>query len=153
MGLTIQNSPDATNNPSLIVINGITLPNNTVIYINGKKVFVQDKILDGVSVTERISREPYEIEFEGVLLIKNSDGSLNYDLTQYIFPQKALEQIWQKIWLPDTVQKIQNTYLNGLGVQQIIIESITPTTLRGSKDLPFRIKAIENVVGQTLIIS
>ena len=153
MAFNIQSSPDQTNNPSVVVIGGITLPNDVVIYINGEKVLVMDKILDGVSIIERVSREPYEIEFECVIREKNADGSLNSDLTQYIFPQKALEQIWQKAWLPDSVQNVQSTYLNGLGIQQVVIRGITPMTFRGSKNIGLRIKAWENVLGQKLIIS
>lgn len=153
MAFNIQSSPDQTNNPSVVIIGGITLPNDVVIYINGEKVLVMDKILDGVSIVERVSREPYEIEFECVIRAKNEDGTLNSDLTQYIFPQKALEQVWQKVWIPDSVQTVQSTYLNGLGIQQIVIKGITPMTFRGSKNIGLRLKAWENVIGQTLIIS
>ena len=157
-------SSDQTNKPSLLVIGGITLPSDVVIFINGKKILVLDKILDGVSIIERISREPYEIEFECVLrafndqttasLVSgiNNGVTLNSDNTIYIFPQKMLEGFWQKIWLPDSIQKVQNTYLNGLGVQEIVIENVIPTTFRGSKNIALKIKAYENVPGQTLII-
>ena len=153
MGKIIINSgPDGTNNPSLVVLGGQALPQDTVIYINGKKILVVDKILDGVSVTERISREPYEIEFECVLRTSSPDNSLNYDKTSYIFPQDTLDSLWQQIWLPDTVQQIQNTYLNKLGILEMVIESIKPTTFRGSKNIALNIRGIENVPGQTLII-
>ena len=144
---------DPTNNPSRLIIGSITLPTDVIIYINGKKVLVHDKILDGVSIIERISREPYEIEFECTLRQANENGQVNMDLTTYIFPQKQLNLIWQKLWLPDTVQIVDNTYLNGLGISQIIIESITPLPKRGNKDIELRIKAYENVPGQTLIIN
>jgi hypothetical protein len=136
---------DLTNNPSLVVIGGTTLPPDTAIYLNGKKVLATSKILDGVSVVERILREPYEIEFECVVRAQQAGD--------YIFPQDALDNIWSNVWLPDTVQKIQNTYLNKLGVQEIIIESVSPTTVRGSKNIPLRIRAYENVPGQTLLIT
>jgi hypothetical protein len=138
---------DLTNNPSLTVIGGITLPADTAIYLNGKKTLAISKILDGVSVVERISREPYEIEFECVLRQASPDNTI------YIFPQEELDNVWSNVWLPDSVQKVQNTYLNKLGVQEIIIDTITPTTIRGSKNIPLRIHAYENVPGQTLIVS
>jgi len=144
---------DPTNNPSILVIGAITLPQDVIIFINGKKVLVHDKILDGVSIIERISRDPYEIEFECTLRQANEIGQVNSDLTTYIFPQKQWNLIWQKMWLPDTVQTVDNTYLNGLGISQIIIENITPMPKRGNKDIELRIKAYENVPGQTLIIN
>jgi hypothetical protein len=137
---------DLTNNPSLLVIGGITLPADTIIYINGSKVLAQSKILDGVAVTERISRNPYELEFECVIREQDANGN-------YIFPQNALNNVWVNVWLPDTVQSINNTYLNKLGIQEMVIDTITPTTIRGSKNIPLRIRGFENVPGQTIIIN
>lgn len=153
MPFIIKPGPDPTNNPSRVVIGGVLLPGDVIPYINGKKILAMDKILDGVSTIERISREPYELEFECVIREKNSDGTLNFDKTQYIFPQDELDDAWQKIWLPDTVQNIDNTYLNKLGIQQMVVESVTPTLFRGSKNISFRIKGWENVPGLTLILS
>lgn len=137
---------DLTNNPSLVVIGGITLPADTAIFIYGQKVIAQSKILDGVSVIERISRQPYEIEFECVVRAQDAAGN-------YIFPQDALNNIWTNVWIPDTVMDITNTYLNKLGILQIVIESVTPTTIRGSKNIPLRLRAYENVIGQTIIVN
>jgi hypothetical protein len=137
---------DLTNNPSLINIGGVTLPTDTVIYVNGSKTLAQSKILDGVSVIERIMRDPYELEFECVVRSQDAQGN-------YVFPQDALDNFWNNIWIPDTVQTIQNTYLNKLGIQEIVIESITPTTVRGSKNIPLRIRAYENIPGQTIIVT
>jgi hypothetical protein len=137
---------DLTNFPSLLIIGSILLPADTVIYMNGMKVLAQSKILDGVAVIERISRMPYELEFECV--VREQDGSDNY-----IFPQDTLDNIWVNLWLPDTVQTIQNTYLNKLGIQEMVIENVTPTTVRGSKNVPLRIRGYENVPGQTIIVT
>lgn len=136
---------DLTNNPSLVVIGGITMPADTVIYINGQKILAQSKILDGVSVTERILRMPYEIEFECV--IREVDGN-NIN----VFPQNELYNIWSNVWLPDSVLTIQNTYLNKLGIRELVVESISPTTVRGSKNIPLRIRGYENIPGTTIII-
>lgn len=143
---------DYSNYPSLTIIGltlaeGVKLPSDCAIYINGKKTIAQSKILDGVAVFERILRDPYEIEFEFVLRTKADTGG------EYIFPQKAIETVWKNIFLPDSVLKIQNTYLNGLGVTEIVVESITPTTVRGSKNMPVRIKCFENIEGSSIIIS
>lgn len=137
---------DLTNNPSLCIIAGVTLPQDTIVYLTGDKMLVQSQILDGVSVFERILRKPYQIEFEMVIRQKTADG------LGYVFPQDDLYNFWTKVWTPDSVQTVQNTYLNKLGISQIIIESVTPTTVRGSKNLPLRLKAWENVPGQSLII-
>lgn len=137
---------DLTNYPSLIIIGKILLPADTVIYLNGNKILAQSKILDGVSVVERISREPYELEFECVIRAQDEKGN-------YIFPQDALDDFWVNVWLPDTVQTIQNTYLNKLGIQEMVIQTVTPTTVRGSKNIPLRIRGFENVPGQTIIVT
>lgn len=137
---------DLTNNPGLVKIGGITMPADIVIYLNGSKVLAQSKILDGVSVIERIMRDPYELEFECTVRAQDADGN-------YIFPQDALDNLWANVWLPDTVQTIDNTYLNKLGIREIVIQGITPTTVRGSKNIPLRIRALENVPGQTIIVT
>lgn len=137
---------DLTNFPSLIIVGNVQLPIDTVIYISGSKTLAQSKILDGVSVTERISRQPYELEFECVVRDQNDAG-------EYIFPQDALDNLWNNIWIPDTVQTIQNTYLNKLGIQEMVIDTITPATVRGSKNIPLRIHGYENIPGQTIIVN
>lgn len=137
---------DLTNNPSLLKLGGITMPTDTVIYINGSKVLAQSKIIDGVAVIERISRQPYEIEFECVVRAQDAAGN-------YIFPQQALNDLWVNVWLPDTVLTIENTYLNELGIQEMVIETVTPTTVRGSKNIPLRLRGYENVPGQTIIVT
>ena len=146
-------SRDASNDPSLVIIGNFTFPADVMIFLNGKKVIVHSKILDGVSVTERIQREPYEIEIECILRQKTDIGYFDYDGDSYLFPQDMLSEFWQKIWLPDTVQTIQSTYLNKLGISELIIETVTPSTFRGSKNIALRVRGIENVQGQTLIIN
>lgn len=151
--LVIQNTGDNTNNPSLVIIGSITLPLDVVIALDGEKIVADSVILDGVQVTERIARKAYAIDFEFVLRESRTDGTLNSDRTTTIFPQDLLDDIFQQIWLPNTVQTVQNTYLNKLGIQELIIRKISPETVRGSKNLPVRIKCTENVPGQTLILS
>jgi|ERR1035437_1455781 hypothetical protein len=143
--------PDLTNNPSLVILGGIKLPIDVAVYISGEKTIAESKILDGVSVFEHVARLPYEIEFEMVIRTKNDQPGLYQDMG-YIFPQKDLEAIWD-VWLLDSVVSIENTYLNGLYIDEMIIKSITPTTIRGSKNLPLRIKGYENIKGQSIIIT
>ena len=147
------NPPDFTNIPSYVVINGVQLPEDTLIVLDGKKLLVNSKILDGVNVTERILREPYKIEFEFVFRKTNQTGQLNFDKTFWVFDQESLNNAWANIWMPDSVLVVKNTYLNQLGIEQIIVEDVKPTLQRGSTNIGFKITAIENVLGQTLIIS
>lgn len=138
---------DPTNNPSLIelvVPNNdkyvLQLPANTSISISAKKRLAQSQIVDGVSAFEQISREPCSIEFEGKLLSNdpvNNNG----------FAQNALNNLWEHVWIPDGLLQVNNTLLNGLGITELIIESVTPTTARGSKHISFSIKALENIHG------
>jgi len=137
---------DLTNNPSRIVVGGILLPQDCAIYLDGQKQLVRSNILDGVSVFERILRDPYKIEFEMIVREKLPNGD-------YIFPQKEFYDIWSKVWLPNSVLVVENTYLNNLGIQQVIVESVSPTTVRGSTNLPLRLISWENVPGQSLIIA
>jgi hypothetical protein len=147
------NPPDFANTPSLVIINGVQLPYDTLITIDGKKLLVNSKILDGVNITERILREPYKIDFECVFRKSNQTGQINFDKSFWIFDQDSLNNAWKNIWLPDSVLTVQNTYLNALGVTEIIVESVVPTVYRGNTNIGFKITAIENVAGQTLIVS
>jgi len=146
---------DATNDPSVLIIGGISLPLDTAIFLNGRKVLAQSDILDGVNVFEHILRKPYEIDID---VIVRPTGDIPGDIyqptvnNQQVFPQDKLNNIWFNIWLPNTVLDVTNTYLNGLGITEIIVESIQPATVRGSTNIPVRIRAFENIPGQTIIM-
>lgn len=159
---------DATNNPSLILIgqivqvntgvaganlalNGFQLPLDTIILINGKKTLAQSLILDGVSVFEHVNRSPYEITFDFTIRPQNVyPGQSNPGIISP-FPQITMNNLWN-LWETNSVQQVQNTYLNGLKISSIIIESIQPATVRGSLNIPVKLKAFENQPGQTIII-
>lgn len=134
---------DATNNPKRIVIGTMPLPYSTNISLSGDKIIAESQIIDGVSVFEHINRKPYEIEFKFLIW----DASF-----EPVFPQETINELWTDVWEPNTVQIIQNTYLNGLGISQIIIKSIKPMPRLGSKNVDMVIKAFENQVGQTIIM-
>ena len=142
---------DPTNNPSAIQLdNGeeaITLPGDTIIRIEAEKIIAESKILDGVNVIEHIGRHPYKIEFSGKFRSLASNG------IDYVFPQDLLDDNWNYLWLPNTVLTLTNTYLNKLGIQQVVITSLNPEKVRGSKDVPFIIRCIENVPGTSLNLS
>lgn len=153
---------DPINQPSVTIIGGYLLPPDTLIMLNGKKIITSDSILDGVVVYEHISRKAYELDFD--IIVREVGAISGYGLATNVneaqqglmvqpFPQQAINDVWTKIWQPDSVQQIQNTYLNGLGILEIIIESISPATVRGSKNVPIKIKAFENIPGQSIIIA
>lgn len=141
---------DFTNLPHLITIgngdNNLLLPSDVLVYINGEKIIPESQILDGVSVFEHVARKRYEVNFECVIRATDSSG-------RQIFPQDDLDDIFTNVWLPNSVQKVVNTYLNKLGIQELIIKSISPDTVRGSTNIPLRMKCYENVPGQSIIIN
>ncbi len=148
-----KNSPqpfiiDQTNNPSSIVLsagqNFVFLPASTQIILKGEKIIAESQILDGVSVFEHVSRKPYEIDFD--ILIWNS----SYNAP---FPQDIINNIWTDLWLPNTIVDVANTYLNGIGIQQVIIKSINPAPKLGSTNVTLKIRCYENQIGQSIIIS
>jgi hypothetical protein len=135
---------DPTNNPSEVIFeinsNGVkfhyTLPIDVVIGLDGDKVIAESKILDGVSVFERISRKPFEINFEFTFREKDSEG-------KYIFPQEAIKDLMNQIWLFDQVITLKNTFLNSLRIKEVILQPISFSTIRGTTNVICSIKAKE----------
>jgi Domain of unknown function (DUF6046) len=165
---------DLTNNPSFIFIgqvvtvstgaaipglqlqtirslNGFQLPLDTIITLNGKKILAESQIIDGVSVFEHISRKPYEITFDFTIRPKGTQPGVGNPAINNPFPQVDINNLWT-LWETNTVQTIQNTYLNGLKITSIIIQDIQPATVRGSLNIPVKLKVVENQHGQTIII-
>jgi hypothetical protein len=140
---------DLTNKPSEVTLNGVILPMDVIIGLNGEKVIAESKILDGVSVFERVSRKPFEINFDFNIRELKSD--------KYIFPNATAAEIVTSIWELDQVINCKNTFLNKIGINDIIIKSITFMTIRGNTNLICSLKCLENYnsVNQktTLIIS
>lgn len=143
-------SADLTNNPSSIVLGGMYLPADTETYVNGEKIIAADNILDGPPVTERITGQPIEIEFEGT--IRDRQYSEAGTPGKWIFPQDVINQIWNNIWAPNSVLKVINTNLNGIGIRELVIKNINYNTVKGSVNVPFRLRCYENVPGSSLII-
>lgn len=138
--------PDHTNNPSLIIIQGLTLPGDTSILIDGEKILARDRIFDGIPVIEHIAREASKIEFEGIFRYTPDFGST------YPFPQDVVDNYWTTVFLPNSVLTLTNTYLNRIGIMQLVVEKATLHTVRGSTNVPFRMITYENIVGQSLIV-
>ena len=128
---------DSTNKPSLVMIGGITLPVDTTISLNGEKIIAESKILDGASVFERISRKPYEIEFN--FTIREQDPITN----KYIFPQKTSYELTSDVWELDQVVLLTNTWLNKKGISNIIIKSFTEVNVRGNTNIIGSLKCLE----------
>ena len=142
---TTKDTIDPKNNPSEVSINNVLLPPDTLIMINGEKVIAESKILDGVSVFERISRKPYEINLDFTVRQQNSEiSTLLPDQGKYIFPQDKLEYYFQQIWTPNSIAVIKNTLLNGLGINEVAIKSINLTPIRGNTNVLGTIKCLEN---------
>ena len=149
MATTIE-LPDGSNNPSKVVLNGIILPEDVIIGLDGDKVVAESKILDGTEVYERISKKPFEINFEFTVREKNVLGN-------YVFPQATIQVLVDTVWQPDAVVPVVNTFLNSLHIRYVIIRPITFATIRGNTNVVCSIKCKEstdngNIYGQTLII-
>jgi hypothetical protein len=154
---------DQSNNPSLITLGNVTLPASTLIMISDKKNIAQSQILDGVSVFEHVNRGPAEITLDFTITegrvkgneISDSSGGFSTPISNQFdrsFPQQQANFVWTNLWLPNTVVSVTNTYLNGLGIMSVIIEDIQVATVRGSLNIPVKIRAWENQPGQTIII-
>jgi hypothetical protein len=154
---------DPTNTPGTVQLGGILMSVDTLTFLNGKKILVLTHILDGPSVFERISRDPCEIEFEGVLRMQNQGGINFYNTNSAppgltgplnnVFAQQYMNDVWTNCYLPDSVLNVKNSFLNGINISELVIETISVRPRRGSTDIAFKIKAFENVPGQSLIIS
>jgi hypothetical protein len=141
---------ETINNPSIVKLNGIELPRDVIISIDGEKVLAISKIIDGVIVFEHISRNYFEINFE-MTVRSFSEMYPN----KYVFPEQNVVDIFQKIFIPDSVMSVENTLLNAIGIFEVVIGKVRMTTLRGSTDVPVNIPCYENNQDQnkqTLII-
>lgn len=139
--------PDMANNPKLIIIGGITLPSDTAMFINGKKIAPIEKILDGVTVIEHVSIDAHKIDFEGTFRpIVNADLSTS-------FPQPLINNFWKNVWKKDSVVSLVNTFFNNLGISELFIEDIHMGTVRGQKNVPFKLTTIENQPGLSIIVT
>jgi hypothetical protein len=148
------------NNPSYIELtlkgnnfgfpDGLQLPENTIVLINGEKIIAETRILDGVSVFERISRKPYDVSFEFNMYDREVP---TIPFSPFIFPQGKLELI-NDMFLENKVVQVSNTLLNGYYIEELVIISFHTTTIRGTKTVLGSLKCKENFVNtnQTSLI-
>lgn len=157
---------DVLNKPGEIFLNNgfqeIMLPPDTVIIPDDEKLLVRTEILDGVSAFERILRLPMYMEFHGTFRMQAINGTRYNNTTPpagligmpvNVWPQEYINDVWQYVFLPDTVLIIKNSFLNGIGIQQVIVEKFGQEPARGTTDVRFRLQAWENVDGPSLLIS
>jgi hypothetical protein len=127
---------DPTNVPSVVSLNNIDLPRDVVIGLNGEKVIAESKILDGAYIFERVGRKPFEINLE--FNLRDVDV-----LNRYIFPNEKAYEIVTDIWQVDQVIPIRNTFLNKIGITDVIVKTIAFSTIRGNTNLPLSIHLME----------
>jgi Domain of unknown function (DUF6046) len=124
-----------TNIPSIVSLNNIDLPKDVVIGLNGEKVIAESKILDGAYIFERIGRKPFEINLE--FNLRDIYGG------NYVFPNDKAYEVITDIWQVDQVVPIINTFLNKLGITDVVIKTISFSTIRGNTDLPCSLHLME----------
>jgi hypothetical protein len=158
MKYSTQDIKDPQNNPSYIVIEGQILPPDTLIMLDGEKIIAESKILDGVMVYERVGRNPFKVDFEFNIksnLVQIPGVNIQVDKGN-VFPQDIIQSYFTDIWNPDQVVKVKNTYLNGIGIKELIIKKVNLKTVRGTINVQGSINTLENYSdnkGGTLIIT
>jgi Domain of unknown function (DUF6046) len=130
-------SKNKLNNPSRVLLNGVKLPDDVIIGLDGDKRIAESKILDGVAVFECVGRDPFKINFEFTCREQDDTG-------KYIFPQNTVRELAEKAWRPDQVIPIENTFLNRIGILNVVLKPISFTTIRGNTDVICSIKAEES---------
>jgi hypothetical protein len=136
MSYTTTSLIDETNIPSYTVLNSVVLPADTLISFNGEKIIAESKILDGAFVFERVGRKPVEITLDFTIRGRDTFG-------KYIFGQNDFYELWTGIWQVDSIVPIENTFLNKIGISNVVIRSISPMTVRGKIEIPCTIKCNE----------
>jgi hypothetical protein len=146
----IPNFPDGSNNPSYCVIGGIVLSADIILPLKNDKILAESQIIDGVTVFEHVSRKAAEIDFEFTIfppgVINGTASNTNAYNNATTFNQQSLNAFWSNLWLINSVQDVQNTYLNGLGITQVILKSIAVQPERGKPNIIVKVKALENQI-------
>lgn len=123
---------------------GVTLPKDVKIRLNGRKILAMAPLLDDpVNTIQKIQRKPYCLDFDFTALQTGANGN-------YVFPQDLIYDLFTKVWSPDTVVMIRHTLLNKLGIQELVFDEIDIDTIRGNVKVPIRLRAYENIPGQSL---
>jgi len=134
-----------------------TLPPDVVINVNAGKQINKVQILDGVAVFERVTRTPIEIEFDFTFREISQTGGNIPKQSRFIFPLNEARAFMQQLWRKDEVLKVDNGYLNSIGVTNIIVNDMSLMTIRGNTDVSVKMKCFEDyyatgATGSSLII-
>ena len=78
---------------------------------------------------------------------------LDFDLSNNIFPQSLLEEFFQQVFQPNGSISIQNSILNGLGITNIIVQSMKPKFTNGSYNIGLTLDCYEDVAGSSLLLN
>lgn len=141
------------NDVNIVKLNGYTLPEDVQFSINYDKMIAQSQILDGVVVYERVTRKPAEITFEFTLREKKSKtpvigvGGAELNLatqTKYVFPMQLSKEIIQSVFNVDSVLKVENSYLNSVGIFQVVVSEMGIQLNRGTVNVPVRMRCYED---------
>jgi hypothetical protein len=135
-----------TNQVCFVSLNGVQLPVDVQISMNGNKIIAQSQILDGVSVFERVSRKPMDIDFDFTMRSQKTTYGrfLKPAINTWIFPIDGINDVFSLIWEKDQVLEVKNLFLEKLGIRQVVVSDIQITTIRGSVDVPIKLKCIED---------
>jgi len=136
------------------IVGGVTLPADVNIEPNFEKFIVLDNILNGAPVTEYVSRKATKFTITATFRAQYNNGQINAnDLTANIFPQDLLETFFQQVFQPNGSISIQNSILNGLGITNIIVQSMKPKFTNGSYNIGLTLECYEDVAGSSLLLN
>ena len=155
------NDTDQKTHPYIFVFDDFELPYDTTVTINGEKELSISKIIDSGDFVQRTTKKAMEFTFDFTLrekeTVKKEVLPLNNKVTRtytkyfvpnstnYIFPLQKNKDFFQKVWNKDGIIKLKNSYLNSIGIMEIIIENVQTSVKLGSTDISVRLKAYENI--------
>jgi hypothetical protein len=139
------------------------------------KVIARSQIIDGEEAFERMSVKASKITFRGTILVdkwrqrgfddlgrgavqiatRTKDWNDKYRIDDML---EALDLINRQVFRVNKIIEVKNPYLNKLGIEYILVESMTTSPLIGSVGFEYSIEAYDatgkkNNKEETLIIS
>lgn len=139
------------------------------------KVIARSQIIDGEEAFERMSIKASKITFRGTILVdkwrqrgfddlgrgavqiatRTKDWNDKYRIDDML---EALDLINRQVFQVNEIIEVKNPYLNKLGIEYILVESMTTSPLIGSVGFEYSIEAYDatgkkNNKEETLIIS
>lgn len=139
------------------------------------KVIARSQIIDGEEAFERMSIKTSKITFKGTILVdkwrqrgfddlgrgavqiatRTKDWNDKYRIDDML---EALDLINRQVFRVNEIIEVKNPYLNKLGIEYVLVESMTTSPLIGSVGFKYSIEAYDatgkkNNKEETLIIS